>query len=197
MVKLNFGEIECFYSDIYKMTACRIFYNSPWVVITGAEVPVDMLTYSINEIKAAMNRALQQNNMDLYNKYLQDLNAINQAIANPSRTPPPPVPPTIPIPKGADVYEEIKKALFPAPAPTPAPAPAPVTTAPPTPVVTPTPTPTQPTAPLPVQLTAPPPIQPQTQPQTPKEKKEEEEKRIDLRKLALIGLLGYLIMRKK
>jgi hypothetical protein len=183
MVKLNFGEIECFYSDVYKKTACRIYYNSPWVIITGAEVPVDMLSYSINEIKSAMNRALQQGNTDLYNKYLQDLNAINQAIANPSATPPPPVPPVIQIPQGANVYEEIKKAFFPTPQPTPTPAPAP--------------------APTVTQLTAPPPIQPQVQAQPqpqvqpPEIKKEEEEKKIDLKKLALIGLLGYLFVRKK
>jgi len=173
MVKLNYGEIECFYSDVYKKTACRIYYNSPWVVITGAEVPIDMLSYSINEIKSAMNRALQQGNMDLYNKYLQDLNAINQAIASPSPTPPPPVPPVIQIPSGANIYEEIKKAYFPTPAPTPAPPPVEI----------------KPVAPLPVQ--------PQVQPQPPVEKKEEEEKRIDLKKLALLGLLGFLLMRKK
>jgi hypothetical protein len=177
MVKLNFGEIECFYSDVYKKTACRIYYNSPWVVITGAEVPIDMLSYSINEIKSAINRALQQGNMDLYNKYLQDLNAINQAIASPSATPPPPVPPVIQIPSGANVYEEIKKAYFPATTPAPAP----------------TPTPAPPTAPPPIQPT----VQPQTQPTVERKEEEKEEKRIDLRKLALIGLLGFLIMRKK
>jgi len=178
MVKLNFGEIECFYSDIYKKTACRIYYNSPWVVITGVEVPVDMLSYSINEIKSAMNRALQQGNMDLYNKYMQDLNAINQAIATPSPTPPPPVPPVIQIPPGASVYEEIKKAYFPTPAPT-------VTAAPAT---------TQPAAPPPIQPTVQPQILPQVQP--PIEKKEEEAK-IDIKKLALLGIIGYLIAKKK
>jgi len=177
MVKLNYGEIECFYSDIYKKTACRIYYNSPWVVITGAEVPVDMLSYSINEIKAAMNRALQQGNMDLYNKYMQDLNAINQAIASPSPTPPPPVSPVIQIPSGANVYEEIQKAYFPPPTPTPAPASAPA----PTPTVTPAPPPVQPTV--------------QAQPQPPTEKKEKE--KIDLKKLALLGLVGFLLVRKK
>lgn len=230
MVKLNFGEIVCFYSDLYKKIACRIYYNSPGLVITCPELPVDDIpTYIINEIKAVMNRALQQNNMDLYNKFMQDLNAISQAIANPSPTPPPPLPLEIPVPPGADLYEEIKKAYFPptTPAPTPTPPPpateqiVPRTTmvpqkpsivpveewkpqayvTPPTPTSTPTPTPTppavtQPTTPSPVQPTAPPPIQPQTQPQPSVEKKEEE-KRIDLRKLALVGLIGYLLVRKK
>ena len=169
MVKLNFGEIECFYSDVYKKIACRIFYDSPLVIITGAEVPVDMLTYSINEIKSAMNRALQQGKMDLYNKYLQDLNAINQAVASPS-----PTPKTTMVPQKPSIVpvEEWKPQAYVSPPPPP--------TAPP---------PTQPAAPLPVQ--------PQIQPQPPMEKKEEEEKRIDLKKLALLGLIGYLLMRKK
>jgi len=70
VVKLKLRRDRVFYSDVYKMTACRMLYNSPGLNITVAELPVvDMPTFIINEIKAVMNRALQQGNMDLYNKF--------------------------------------------------------------------------------------------------------------------------------
>ena len=185
MVKLNYGEMNCYYSEVFKQPVCDLYYDAPRLRITIAEVPLNMFSMVIDEMKTAMNRALQYNDYEAYNKINQDLSVVTQELARaktitptiPAPTPPPP-PPTVPVttmvPQKPSIVpvEEWKPQAYVSPPPPP--------TAPP---------PTQPAAPLPVQ--------PQIQPQPPMEKKEEEEKRIDLKKLALLGLIGYLLVRRK
>jgi hypothetical protein len=201
MVKLNYGEMNCYYSEVFKQPVCDLHYNAPRLSISLVEVPLNMFSMVIDEMRSAMNRALQYNDYEAYNKINQDLSVVTQELAKaktitptiPAPTPPPP-PPTVPVttmvPQKPSIVpvEEWKPQAYVSPPPPPPPQPV---------APAPAPQPPPPTAPPPTQPAAPPPVQPQIQPQPPMEKKEEEEKRIDLKKLALLGLIGYLLMRKK
>ena len=209
MVKLNYGEMNCYYSEVFKQPVCDLYYDAPGLGITASEVPLNVFSMFIDEMRSAMNQALQYNNYEAYNKINQDLSVVTQELAKaktitptiPAPTPPPPpptaeriVPVTTMVPQKPSIVpvEEWKPQAYVSPPPPPPPQPVAPAPAPQPPPPT-APPPTQPAAPLPVQ----PQIQPQPQIQLPMEKKEEEEKRIDLKKLALLGLIGYLLMRKK
>jgi hypothetical protein len=181
VVKLNYGEIECYSICVHGEVCCNVKYDSPYLKVSGVEIPVSMLSYFINELKRAINTALSKGDMLLYSELSQDYQKVQQAIANPNPTSPPPQPITVPI--AQPPKEVVAQPVTPPPETAVSPPPLPP------PITVPAPSPAQPQ----------PELEPEPEPQIEKKEEEEEKKEgilTELAKFFLMGLILHEILKK-